>query len=114
MLKAIDDFFNEKEEPNRSCFLALKDIILQYNPNFEMAWKYGLPCFIYKGKIFCYLWKDKKTQTPYISINKGVRINHPALFQGKRTQFKLLYIDPNTDIPLETIHEIFDLLILLY
>ena len=114
MLKALDNFYEEQEEPNRSCMLALKSIILNYNPDFEAAWKYKLPCFTLNGTIFCYLWKDRKTQMPYISINKGIKIDHPALFLGNRTQFKLLYIDPNKDIPIETIHEIFALALKLY
>lgn len=111
MLREIDRFYEEKEEPNRSCFLALREIILSYNSDLKEAYKYKLPCFVIGKTIFCYLWKDKKTQIPYISFNKGVKIDHPALFQGNRKTFKLLYIDPNEDIPVKTIHEIFDLAI---
>ena len=110
MLREIDRFYEEKEEPNRSCFLALREIILAYNPQLKEAYKYKLPCFTIGKTIFCYLWKDKKTQTPYISINKGSLVDHPALYQGNRKTFKLLYIDPNKDIPIKTIHEIFDLM----
>lgn len=114
MLNALDSFYERREEPNKSCLLALRSIILSYNPKFETALKYGLPCFTLQGTIFCYLWMDRKTKTPYISINKGIDIDHPALFLGSRKQFKLLYIDPHKDIPIKTIHEVFDLAMKLY
>lgn len=113
-MREIDLFFFEKEEPVKSCLLALKDIIEQYNPELTLVWKYRLPCFMYQNKIFCYLWIDKKSQFPYIAIGKGVQIDHPLLIQGNRTFVKLLMIDPNKDIPVETIHHIFDLAMKLY
>ena len=113
-MKAIDNFYFDKEEPTKSCLLALKELILNYNPEFEHKWYYKLPCFMYQNQIFCYLWVDKKTQFPYIAIGKGIKIEHPDLIQGKRTFTKLLMIDPNNDIPLEKILQIFDIAISLY
>ena len=89
-MKEIDKFYLEKEEPLKSCLMALKSIILNYNEDFVPEWKYRLPCFTYQGKIFCYLWIDKKTKFPYISIAKGSEIDHPDLIKGNRTVFKLL------------------------
>jgi len=113
-MKAIDNFYFDKEEPNKSCLLALKSIITDYNSEFEPRWYYRLPCFMYKNQIFCYLWVDKKTQFPYIAIGKGVKIKHPDLILGKRTFTKLLMINPNEDIPIEKIHHIFDMAMELY
>jgi hypothetical protein len=113
-MKAIDNFYFDKEEPIKGCLLALKAIITNYNSEFESRWYYRLPCFMYKKQIFCYLWIDKKTQFPYIAIGKGVKIEHPDLIQGKRTYTKLLIIDPNKDIPTEKIHGIFDMAMELY
>ena len=114
LTKDIDNFYLDKDEPNKSTLLALRDIILSYNSDFEVAWKYRLPCFMYRNQIFCYLWIDKKTQFPYIAIGKGVKIDHPQLIQGNRTFVKLLHIDPEKDIPIETIHTIFDMALALY
>ena len=114
MLTELDNFYDEKEEPIRSCMLALKDIILRYSSELEPAWKYRLPCFMYKKHIFCYLWIDKKTKHPYIGVGKGRDIEHPDLIQGNRTFVKLLMIDPEKDIPIETIHTIFDMAMRLY
>jgi hypothetical protein len=69
---------------------------------------------MYKNQIFCYLWIDKKSQFPYIAVGKGVKIEHPDLIKGNRTFTKLLMIDPEKDIPLETVYEIFDMAMELY
>lgn len=113
-MKAIDHFYFDKEEPAKGCLLALRTLILDYNSTFESRWYYRLPCFMYKNQIFCYLWIDKKTQFPYIAIGKGVKIEHPDLIKGNRTFTKIILIDPNQDIPIATIHQIFDQAIQLY
>lgn len=114
LMKAIDNFYENHEEPNRSCLLALRSIILDYNTNLSSRWYYRLPCFMYENQIFCYLWVDKKTKFPYIAIGKGVKINHPDLIKGKRTFTSLLLIDPTKDIPIEKVHDIFDMAMNLY
>ena len=111
MQNALDNFYLSQEEPNRSCFFALRDIILDYSEEITPDFKYGLPFFMFRGKMFCYLWQDKKTKQPYISIAAGSKIEHPALFQGDRKRFKLLYIEPELDISVETIYSVFDLAI---
>ncbi|GAA3513616.1 hypothetical protein GCM10022393_29270 [Aquimarina addita] len=113
-MKAIDNFYFDKKEPIKGCLLALKTIILEYNPALEPRWYYRLPCFMYQNQIFCYLWIDKKIQFPYIAIGKGVNIEHPDLIQGNRTFTKLLMIDPEKNIPIIKIHLIFDMAMKLY
>ncbi len=108
-MNPIDSFYLDQKEPVKSCLLALKTVITNYNSELVPRWYYRLPCFMLNKHIFCYLWIDKKTQFPYIAIGNGVKIEHPDLIQGKRTFTKLLMIDPNEDIPKEKIHEIFDL-----
>lgn len=114
MQEELDHFYLNKEEPAKSCLLALRDLILRYNPDLKPVWRYRLPCFMLKGQIFCYLWVERKSQHPYIAIGKGTQINHPDLIQGNRTFVKLLMIDPNKDIPIDTIHFIFDEAMKLY
>lgn len=113
-MRDIDNFYLEKEEPNKSCLMALKTIICDFNTDFMPVWKYRLPCFMYKNQIFCYLWIDKKSGHPYIAIGKGVKIDHPDLIQGNRTFVKLLMINPKEDIPIETIHTVFKMAMKLY
>ncbi|NOX46242.1 MAG: DUF1801 domain-containing protein [Chlorobi bacterium] len=103
MLGAIDGFYLEKEEPVKSCLLALKEIIINLDENISTAWKYKVPFFCYKGKMFCYLWIDKKTKEPYIGVVEGNRIEHPSLEQGNRKRMKIMRVNPNEDFPVETI-----------
>jgi hypothetical protein len=50
---AFDNFFLRQEEPAKGCLLAMRDIILAFGPDITSAWKYGMPFFCYKGKMFC-------------------------------------------------------------
>lgn len=113
-IKPVDQFYLNKEEPVKSCLQALRSIILSYNNDITEHWKYGLPFFYFKGKPFCYLWIDKKTNHPYIGVVKGIFIDHPMLDQGNRKKMKVMSINPNEDIPMHTIHEIFDEAVGLY
>ena len=114
MLRAIDNWYLNKEEPNRSCLQALRDWILKFDEHLTEAWKYRMPMFLYKGKMFCYLWQDKKTGQPYLGIVEGGKIDHPLLIQDKRARMRIFYIDPEEDLPLSTLKEILDIAIALY
>jgi hypothetical protein len=71
MIRETDAFYLNQEEPNKSCLLALRTIILDQDKQITETRKYGMPCFCYKGKMFCYLWTDKKTDEPYILMVEG-------------------------------------------
>lgn len=113
-MKETDNYYLQKEEPVKSCLSALRQIILDRNPDITEAWKYRMPFFCYKGKMFCYLWIDKKTNFPYLGIVEGKRIDHPGLVQDDRSRMKIIAFDPNEDLPLETILYILDSALLLY
>ena len=102
-MKELDEFYFNRPEPDKSCYLALRDIILSTDSNITPEWKFSLPFFYYKGKMFCYLWKDKKTKLLYIAFMKGNLFQHPLLIQGKEKRVKKIFIDPNKDIPKEAI-----------
>ncbi|KAA1242987.1 DUF1801 domain-containing protein [Aquimarina sp. RZ0] len=70
-MKKIDCYYLNMEEPNKSCLLALRSIILKQDPEISETKKWGMPCFCFKKKMFCYLWTDKKTQDPYILFVEG-------------------------------------------
>jgi len=114
MLNDLDAYYISKEEPTRGCLLALRKYILEYHPEMSETWTHRMPMFRYKGKLFCYLWIDKKTYHPYLGIYKGLEVEHKALDLGKRNKMKIMTIDPNEDLPLETIKEVFDLALPLY
>jgi len=100
----LDNFYDTLEEPLQSTMLALRSIILAVDPDITPEWKYKLPFFYYDKKPLCYLWKDKKTQEPYIGVIKGKSINHPDLYLGNRKQIPILPLKTNVDLPIEIIH----------
>ena len=106
MLRETDNFYLKKEEPNKSCLLALRNIILKQDKNITETQKYGMPCFCYQKKIFCYLWTYKKTEEPYILMVEGKHLDHPKLEIGKRSRMKIFRVDPNKDLPVMTIETI--------
>lgn len=114
MLRPIDNWYLQQEEPGKSCLQFLRTLILQMDVNITESWKYGMPFFCYKGKMFCYLWVHKKLHQPYIGIVEGKHINHPDLIQEKRARMKIFLLDPSKDIPMKKIKEILKELLLLY
>jgi hypothetical protein len=103
MLQDIHNYYLNKEEPNKSCLLALRSIILEQDSNVTETQKWGMPCFCYKKKMFCYLWTDKKTNEPYILLVEGKYLDHPRLEEGNRSRMKIFRINPNKDLPVQTI-----------
>lgn len=114
MLRPIDNYFLQKEEPVKSCMQFLREHILKQDSNITEAWKYGMPFFCYNGKMFCYLWTHKKLLLPYIGIVDGKRIDHPDLITEKRARMKILLVDPAKDIPVKKISSILKEVIALY
>ncbi|MEO6305382.1 MAG: DUF1801 domain-containing protein [Bacteroidia bacterium] len=102
MLSDLDNFYLRKEEPAKSCLLALREIILSQDADITAAWKYGMPFFCYKGKMFCYLWVNKQG-CPYIGIVEGKNIEHPKLIAEKRSRMKIFLVDPDKDLPMKSI-----------
>jgi hypothetical protein len=105
-LTQLDNFYLQKEEPVRGCLLALRKIILKQDEAITPAWKYGMPFFCYKGKMFCYLWVHKTLLQPYIGIVEGQRVNHPELIIEKRARMKIMLFDAQKDLPIQTIEGI--------
>jgi len=91
----LDNYYLTKEEPNKSCLLALGSIILGQDENITETKKYGMPCFCYKKKMFCYLWTDKKTGEPYLLMVEGKYLDLPELEQGNRSRMKIFRVNPS-------------------
>jgi hypothetical protein len=106
MLEERHNYYLNKEEPNKSCLLALRSIILEQDKNITETQKWGMPCFCYKKKMFCYLWTDKKTNEPYILMVEGKYLNHPELAEDDRSRMKIFRVNPNKDLPIKTIESI--------
>ncbi|MCF2446380.1 DUF1801 domain-containing protein [Dyadobacter sp. CY345] len=113
-MKETDNYYLQKDEPVKSCLSALRQIILDRNSDITEAWKYRMPFFCFNGKMFCYLWIDKKTNFPYLGIVEGKRIDYPGLVQDDRSRMKIIKFDPNEDLPIAAIHDILDAALLLY
>lgn len=113
-MKEADNFYLQQNEPVRGCMLALREIILAQDRNIAAAWKYGMPFFCYNGKMFCYLWVNKKNRQPYIGFVEGKLLDHPELLMEKRSRIKILLFDANADLPIEKIKTILQKAIDLY
>lgn len=110
----LHNFYLNKIEPNKSCLLALRSIILAQDNQVTETQKYGMPCFCYRKRAFCYLWIDKKTEKPYLLMVEGKSLDHPALEAGSRSRMKILRIDPDKDLPMKTIVDILQKALNLY
>ena len=114
MENPIDNFYLQKAEPTKSCLLALKEIILNHDKEITAEWKYGMPFFCYKGKMFCYLWMHKTHHQHYIGIVEGKHFEQNFLIQEKRSRMKITLLDANKDLPAKTINSILKQAIDLY
>lgn len=113
-MKQLDDFYLNQDEPIKGTFLALKEIILKQDNDITNVLKYGMPFFCYKGKMFCYLWMDKKSKQPYIGIVEGKHFDESFLIQDQRSRMKIMLLDANEDLPLEIIESVLEKAINLY
>ena len=110
----LQQFYLSKEEPNKSCLLAMRSIILNHDKDITETQKYGMPCFCFKKKMFCYLWVDKKTSEPYILMVEGKHLDHPKLEEGARSRMKIFRVNPNKNIPIKTIESLLQKALNLY
>jgi len=113
-MNALDSFYYHQKEPNRSCLLALRSIILEQDEEVTETMKWGMPCFCYRKKMFCFLWVDKKIYEPYILMVEGKHLEHPELEVGKRSRMKIFRIDPLKDLPEKSIEKLINAALNLY
>lgn len=106
MLSELDNFYIQQEEPARSCLLALRETILAQDKDVTAAWKYRMPFFCYKEKMFCYVWVHKKYKQPYIGLVEGKLFDQPGLLSEERSRMKILLVDPEKDLPLPFIEAV--------
>lgn len=84
----------------------MRDIVLAQDEEVTETVKYGMPCFCYRSKAFCYLWTDKITGEPYLLMVEGKYLDHPRLEQGDRARMKILRVNPKRDLPVNIIKTI--------
>jgi Domain of unknown function (DU1801) len=105
-MKQSHNYYQQQTEPVKETMLALHEIILQQDKDVTAAWKYGMPFFCFKGKMFCYLWVHKKYKQPYIGIVEGNRFSESFLIQEGRSKMKIMLIDTDKDIPVQRIKKL--------
>lgn len=98
-----DPYYLRQPEPQQSCLLALRTLILAQDDEITETTKYGMPCFCYQQKMFCYLWVDKKTNEPYLLMVEGKHLTHPGLETGNRARMKIFRVQPAKDLPARSI-----------
>ena len=101
-----DRFFDTQPEPLKSCFLAMRKLVLSSATPLTETTKYGMPCFTLAGKPICYLWKDKKSQNPYFLWVDGEAIRHELLEKGDRKKMYILPVNPDEDLQVQAIQEV--------
>jgi len=114
MVEALHNYYLSKAEPTKSCLLALRTLLLNHDKDITETQKYGMPCFCYHQKMICYLWTDKKTNEPYLLLVEGKHLDLPELETGDRARMKIFRVNPNTDLPLKTLHHILEKALDLY
>ncbi len=107
-INPIEDFFDNLVEPDKSCLLYIRHLILNHSEAFSEHWKWGGVFYYYKKKMLCYFWFDKKTKQPYLSFGEGQYIHHPQLKSEGRKRFKLYFINTNDDVDVDTINFLLD------
>ena len=100
-MELLDKFYAYQAEPCKACLLAIRDIIMQEDPEVITLLKYGIPFFTYRGKPFAYLWFRKDLNQPYLGLlYSNVRGDHESL-QADRPRVNIMCFDPNTELPVE-------------
>lgn len=113
-MNPVENYFDAIEEPEKGFLLALRKLILSLDDEITLGFAFGTPFFYYKKKMFCYFWLDKKTGKPYLAVAKGKFIDHPLLRSDGRKLFKILPLDPEKDIDIDTVTEILQEAMTLY
>lgn len=104
MLNPLENYFLKQPEPQQSCMLYLRTHLIEHG--FDEQYKYMTAMYYFKSKPFCYLSYSSKSNKLYVGFIKGYKMKHPSLKQEGRKQIKVLYLDPEKDLPLKQIKEI--------
>lgn len=107
-MNVLDEFYYRQTDAIREVLLAMREIILSRDPAITEHWKYNMPFFYFRGKMFCYLRIDRRDGQPYLSKADGKYIDHPLLEQESRKRMRILRLNPESDLPVDAINWILD------
>ncbi|MBK9282788.1 MAG: DUF1801 domain-containing protein [Sphingobacteriaceae bacterium] len=108
MSLSIDHYILSHPEPIQGCLLFIRNYILSFHPNFGETLKYGIPFFTFKNKNCCYL-SVNKNNIVYLGFIHGKLLKHPKLKKEGRKMVKVYYLNPEQDIDIQTLNELFHL-----
>jgi hypothetical protein len=106
MLQKANNSFANLPEPDRSCLLYLRELILDFSSDISESWKFNTPFYYYKGKWLCFISYDKKTRVIYVSMVNGYKITHPKLLSEGRKKMKIFYVDAEKDTDVKSLKAI--------
>ena len=104
MLNPLENYFLKQPEPHQSCMLYLRKWLTAQG--LEEQYKYLTAMYYHKGKPLCYLSVRTKDKQLYIGFMKGYLMKHTKLEKEGRKQIKVLYLDPEKDVPVKILSEI--------
>ena len=104
MLNPLENYFLKQPEPQQSCMLFLRTWFIEQG--LEEQFKYMTAMYHFKGKPLCYLSVSSKEKNLYVGFIKGHLMKHPKLEQEGRKQIKVIYLNPEKDLPVKTLTEI--------
>ncbi|HWK99262.1 MAG TPA: DUF1801 domain-containing protein [Parapedobacter sp.] len=102
-MNVLEEYYYRQTDAVRDTLLVMRDLILALDPAITEHWKYNMPFFYFRKKMFCYLRVERRSGQPYLSMVDGKYIEHPLLQQEDRKRMKILPLDPNSDLPIEAI-----------
>ncbi|MBL7951792.1 MAG: DUF1801 domain-containing protein [Flavobacteriales bacterium] len=114
MAADLERFYSARPDGVRNYLQDLRELILAHDPHITEGLKFGMPFFLYRKKMFCYLWTRKESGQPYFGVVEGQRLFHPELIQEDRARMKILLLDPKKPIPVRTITSILQEAITIY
>ncbi len=89
-MRLTDEYIFRQPEKLQSILLHLISVFEREIPELELLFKWGIPCFYYKKKMFCYLNSSPKKGFVDAGIFKGFQLkrNQEFLVSEKRTTIK--------------------------
>ena len=106
MQEKIEAHYESQPEPLKGAQLTLRDFILNFDDQISESWKYAMPFFLYRRKMFVYMYNSKSHPLPYLGICDGNQFEHPLLITNGRSRMKILEFDPSQDLPIATLGEV--------
>jgi len=98
MQESVDHYFNSLDEPERSCLLYLRKLLLSFSDKITEQRKFNTPFYYYNKKWLCFISYNPKIKEIYISFVNGYKINHLDLLSEGRKKMKILRINADKDI----------------